>query len=596
MSRSPSKDILSPMKSNHSFRTTSITSKQSLPVFKTPDSPAVSPAEALEVEIQSKQRTLALLDKKLPIDAALQDQIMQRDRRIYDLNMQLLQLQAASQAKSKGRLTKLKEQVTNLQSALQTSELGRLQLEETVGTLRKEVADWKSKAEEAQETGSLLSEALTEETEGLKAELEARRSQTGEMKQDIMQLSRIIQEMTKLNTELNAKIDSVNQDTATRNTDYYTAVAKAEQSAQLEKELGDYMVSSQRFERQVGRLTESLEKAVRGKLAIEAASREVQGKLQELGVMFGEFSAASTSTEPSQIADSLKAIRYKLKAVTPEVASKGPPEVNDNELSLQVKDLQATLKEKDRQIGRDQVEIANLMRKLERIQGHRDKEKADCIDAVERSQRKVSVLLEQISTFSDRLDTCRTELGKKEFEVQLTKTQALHLKDRVQEMKRRVQEYKDKHELVEKLMTGQRATILRMQTERFDQAKQMAVKERQMTKTVANVKAMQEELFHKDTEIMRKTKEVAGLMTQLSELEGKLQEVYERSKSASNEGNQDCMRRLEEKTREIEILKEMIRGAQTQVKQKGSLLARYRKSSEERLPSMRVLRSPDYDI
>jgi hypothetical protein len=163
-------------------------------------------------------------------------------------------------------------------------------------------------------------------------------------------------------------------------------------------------------------------------------------------------------------------------------------------------------------------------------------------------------------------------------------------------MKRRVQEYKDKHEQVELLMTGQRATILRMQTERFDQAKQMAVKERQMAKTVANVRAMQQELFHKDTEIMRRTKEVAGLMTQLNELEMKLQEAHARSKSASNEGNQEYMRRLEEKTREIEILKEMIRGAQTQVKQKGSLLAKYRMSSEERLPSMRVLRNSDYDI
>lgn len=528
--------------------------------------PALTPSEALDSEIKSKQRTLALLDRRLEGDAALHEQILARDRRLDELNARLVASEAKSKVKKDTTSAKLKEQIAKLTHELQSSLIAKTKNEEAIATLRTELAEWKARAEDEKEAGELLSEALMEETEAAKAELEQKKGQVGEVKKDIIQLSKIIQDMTKLNAELNAKIDVINRDTARMSTDYYAAVAKAEHTEQLEKDLAEYINSSQRYEKQVGKLTEVLEKSHKSKLAIESTSREVQATLQHLTGMLGDITNL-TSQDPritgiaAQMSEGLKSARHKLKQVTPDEVSRLTVEADEPALNAQLREARLQLKEKERLSARDQVEMGNLLRKLSRIEAQHSKELAESNDATERSQRRSNILLEQVNGFSERLDQLRNELGKKEADLQKAQTQVLNLQNRVEDTKRKLKDHSEKSSALEKLMKEQRASILKTQTERFEEEKLIALKEKKVLKAMSNLKSWQEELYFKDTELIRKTKELNSLTQQLTDSDAKCKALQAKLKSASSEGAEEYVKLVEDKNREIEILKEMVRGA-----------------------------------
>jgi chromosome segregation ATPase len=558
--------------------------------------PEVSPAEALEAEIKSKQRILALLDRRLEGDAALQEQIVVRDRRIEEITARIVATEAKAKVRNEASVAKLKEQNAKLTHELQSAQVVKARNEDTIAKLRTELATLKATYEDEKEAAELLSEALTEETEAAKAELEQKKGQVIEVKKDIAQLSKIIQDMTKLNAELNDKIDAINRDTARMSADYYAAVARAEHTEQLEKDLAEYISSSQRYEKQVARLNETLDKSYRGKLALEQASREAQASLQHLSGLLDE---ASLSNDPRiaqssvQVVEGLKKVRHLLKQSTPDEVSRPPQELEEPaQQQAQLRELRTLLKDKERQQGKDQVELGNLTRKLGRIEAQHGKELADNKDALDRVQKRANALLEQVTGFSDRLELLRNDFGKKEGDLQRTQTQVLHLQARVEDMKRKVGEHMEKSSTLEKMMKDQRASILKTQTERFEEEKQLALKERKVLKAMAGLQALKEELYLKETELQKKTKEILVLGQQVAEQDAKLKAVQARLKSASKEGVEEYVQKLEDKNREIEILKEMIRGAQTEVKQKESLITRFKKRPEDKVPTMRSSRTP----
>lgn len=555
--------------------------------------------DSLSDEIRSKQRTLSLLDRKLEGSAAFEEQLHDRDRRIESLNARVIAAEAKVKVSTKAAVRRLKDQISQLQLDLFNSKATQLKGEEAVNQLMTEVADLKARAEDEKESGALLSEALTEEVEGLKGQLEVRKGQTAEMKKDIMQLSKIIQDMVTLNAELNAKIDSINKETAALNTDYYTAVAKAEQTEQLEKELSEQIIASQRSEKLASRLADTLEKSHQGRLAIESASREVQSSLHQLGQSLTALTASSNS-DPSvaqvaaQVAEGLKDARHKLKAVTPQEPSKVPQvsqERDENSQQEQLFDLKNLVKEKDRQLAREQQEVNDLKNRISRFETQTEKAKADADDSAERNRKRLAVLLEQVTSFSERLDSYRDELVSKENEVQVSQTQALHLKDRLESTRLKLKDHTDRASYLERLMKEHRTSNARIQAERFEDEKKNAAKERRMEKTMANYKSMQEELFHKDSEIMRKSKEAYVLAQQVADLQEKLKAFTAKNRSPSIKGSEEYVRRLEAKDREIELLKEMMRGAQLEVRQKDSMIARYRKRPDEGYTSVRNSRN-----
>lgn len=57
------------------------------------------------------------------------------------------------------------------------------------------------------------------------------------MKDDLINLSGVVQDMTKLNKDLNAKITAMNDEIETANADAFTSKTKAEHAEGLEKNL-----------------------------------------------------------------------------------------------------------------------------------------------------------------------------------------------------------------------------------------------------------------------------------------------------------------------------------------------------------------------
>jgi chromosome segregation ATPase len=544
----------------------------------------LSQSEALDTEIKSKQRILALLDRRLDSDAALQEQVMIRDRLIEEMNDRSVAAEAKVRVTSESG--EFKELTDRLEMDFQVSQAALARVEKENAQLRTELAEWKARAEDEKEAGELLSEALTEEIEGVKAELEEKKRQVGEVKKDVGQLSQIIQDLTKLNEDLSAKVDKLNKDTAKMTSDYYSAVARADHTEQLDKDLAEHITSSQHFEKQASQLSEALDTYYRSKLSIEAASREAQSGLHQTYGLLAEIS--SSDPRVTKACEVMRTVRHQLKEVTPDEVSRPPQNLQESALYAQVRELKGQLKEKERQQAHDKAELGSLIRRLARIEAKHGKELAENAEHNGRLQKRASILLEQVTGFSDRLEEMRNEAGRKEGVLQKAQTQALHLQSRVEEMRVKVKDHADKSSFLERLLKEHKASILKMQTEFFEEERRIVLRERKVLKATSNLKALQGKLHFKDTELLKKTKQVANLTQQLSSWDAKFKAVQAKLKAGSNEEVDEYVKRLEKKSREVEVLREMIRGTKADAVPKSSLMTRLGSKPNASFSSARV--------
>lgn len=83
----------------------------------------------------------------------------------------------------------------------------------------------------------LLQEAMEQENEDLKKQMQLRDKQSIETKNDLAHLSKIIQDMTQLNNELNEKVVDMNAQMEMLNSENFATKRKAENAEELEKTL-----------------------------------------------------------------------------------------------------------------------------------------------------------------------------------------------------------------------------------------------------------------------------------------------------------------------------------------------------------------------
>ena len=289
-----------------------------------------------DIEIKSRERTLDLLrDKMKDFDSEAIKQLEARDRRIYDLNKQILELQATLKSRSsEGKDSKqksqqisvLEEEVEKLNNHLTSVKNSRDILKKEFETARR---DW----EEEKESLEMVQEGLMEEQEGFKTQIAKKCDEVNEVKKDIIELSKIISMMTGLNKDLNEKVETMNHEMEGLNTKYFEAIAKAQHIDEIEASLKEYASAAQVNGANAIRYQKRLEKLENERNELGNASRAAVQTIQSALTSLQQTIAVINNIQPATLdsgktaaSNQLTDLHKELTNIKREIAKNTPPE------------------------------------------------------------------------------------------------------------------------------------------------------------------------------------------------------------------------------------------------------------------------------
>lgn len=553
--------VRSPAKQSRTGKSESQPPPSDLPKAPTPVEDPQQRLEALEQELRSKGRTLALLDAKLPKDGKdLAEQLVSRDKRIEELNERVIQLEAAANpdlllAKSH-QISKLTEERDNLTKENQRLEASTLRLESQVQSLTRDLREAKSSVK-----SRLLD--VQSEAEAASSQLLAKSDQAAKMKTDIVQLSKIVKDMSQLNGELNEKVQRMNKDMEGKNTELYSATAKAEHMEELEQALAQGKAEAAALRAKLQKMLED-----RSHLeAMEDLSRVTQEALKDIE---GQVNALSPA-----IGEAIQRIRHDMKKVTtaPRTARDDPLLLKQQikELKGNVADLTLELK---RQVGLNESQIGRI-RALEREKVDMRKEmEASC----DRLEKRAKTLLDGMEKARERMNHAEEETMRLEGEAAKGKNLLIGLQSQVQMLKEQLKEAKAAEEQASSAFQEMKTKLAKMKLAANAQEMSLFSREAKLKQIASKLKLLTDEIWRKDTELLRKDGRILNLEQEVARVTSEFHNFQ-----AELKGNSECAaleQSLREKCKEVEMLKEMLRSSSKQVHHKDIDLSRTRRKLE----------------
>lgn len=553
--------VRSPAKQSRTGKSESQPPPSDLPKAPTPVEDPQQRLEALEQELRSKERTLTLLDAKLPKDGKdLAEQLVTRDKRIEELNERVIQLEAAANpdhllAKSH-QIAKLTEERDNLTKENQRLEASTLRLESQVQSLTRDLREAKSSAK-----SRLLD--VQSEADTASSQLLTKSDQATKMKTDIVQLSKIVKDMSQLNGELNEKVQRMNKDMEGKNTELYSAAAKAQHTEELEQALAQEKAEAAALRTKLQKMLED-----RSHLeAMEDLSRVTQEALKDVEDQVTALSPA--------VGEAIQRIRHDMKRVTavPRTARDDPLLLKQQikELKGNVGELTLELK---RQVGLNEIQIGRI-KALEREKADMRKEMEASSDRLE---KRAKSLLDGMEKARERMNQAEEEALRLEGETAKGKNLLIGLQSQVQMLKEQLKEAKTAEEQALSAFQEMKTKLTKMKLAANAQEMSLFSREAKLKQIASKLKLLTDEIWRKDTELLRKDGRILALEREVARVTSEFHTFQ-----AEMKDNSECaalQQSLREKCKEVEMLKEMLRSSSKQVHHKDIDLSRTRKKLE----------------
>ena len=194
------------------------------------------PLENLEVQIHSKKRILEILQEKTEnLDEDIKHAMLVRDQQINSLNKTILGLR--SELKAKEDLLKQNDhssRISALQRELTELHEEKEQYDDNIQRMKDEFESNQANWYDEKDSLMLQQEAVVEEQQGLIAKLHSKENEIKSVREDILQVSKIVNEMTAINHDLQKKVENLNELIEDYRRKFFLIQAKAEIIEELE--------------------------------------------------------------------------------------------------------------------------------------------------------------------------------------------------------------------------------------------------------------------------------------------------------------------------------------------------------------------------
>lgn len=515
---------------------------------------------ALSSEIRSKERTLELLTTRFPVNSeSLQVQLQERDQQIEEITEKLRGISAqlavagieSASAREK-QIAMLQEDKIRLFRDLQTSE-------EQITALQIELKDREKTLEEEKENIELVEEALTEENAALKAEILRKDVQIKGNRGDISQLSKIVGEMSKLNTDLNEKILTLNGQMEKTNTAAYEDQTRARQTDDIEQAYNqlrnDYLTLQKREKRTVEELVRLQE--------LSNTSLRCQERLKAL--------EDALPPESRDLYLALQAVRHELTTQT--TVKDANPDIST--LKQQLHELTESHKFQTLELRKAQISLESALKRSVSFEAEKQRVREQYEESLTRLGLKGQVTADVYEKLREKVESLSQELTRTDAELQKSMVRVVTLQGFVDRMKGEKTANSRMEETKIKQIHDLKAQLLMLKGQKVTQETAMAARENRLRNTAAEMKELINEVWKKDTEIL-KLKKIITQSAQSTE-ENRSSAGIRVQAAAQFATNSD---EIEKRDREIELFRGMLRSTQLQLKAKEAEVQRLKRKYE----------------
>ena len=528
-------------------------------------------ADLLE-EIRSKERTLAMLDEALPGDAnskQLLSQLQVRDQRIDELNAriqaaetQLASISVENHGAKDRQIMQIQEEKAKLMREIQGLEEQNAHLDSQLNAIQQELT-------EVKENSELMQEGLSEECEQLRSAISHKDDSIKNAKQDIVQLSKIVGEMSKLNTELNEKILLQNADIEKLNAAQYQLSVKNVHSEENEAAFNELKAEFTKSQSKNKKLNEENSRL----RILEEVSRVSMEKLKA-----AEDMLTAGTTEPNALLAIVQGVRHELKMSTTVQKS-----IPDDPMLLkgEIAELKAQVKEMAGQLKRTTSTESVHLERIRFLEEEKLTIKRQMEEAIERLQKRISILQDSYEKTKSKVDKMEHDLLRTDGDLQKANTQVLSLQSQINLLKLNRKEVANVETKLQATIRDLKAQANILKSQKSSQESSITAREQRLKVTATKLKVLADEAWKRDTEILKAKKAISKLQDEIAKFRSSEQNTHAKAKTKIAEEMGSVNVVLEEKDREIGILREMIRGMQQQLKTKELELSRYRRRADE---------------
>lgn len=557
------------------------------------------PLENLENVIQSKQRTLDLLNYQTEtLDKEVQDQLLARDRYISELNRTILDLRSELKAKvgngpghSEGKKWE-QELESHEQAALEM----RKENSELSAKLRKvedQLYNAKKEFDDEKESLDILNHALLEEEEGLKGALEAKEAETLEMEQAIKTLQSVVERLSKLNSELLTNVDKVNSEIQNLNVKYHDANLKAVRANELQKTVDEYIDLNYNHEVKNAKLMGYVDSLTRFIKVTEWVSENLIN-IEEHAKM-RENSLATTNEEniEKEVLDiklflndtmnNLQTVRLSLLNNTPKIGNED--KTTEDILRARNAELENELKKVQRVANEFKSKENLYIEQIDELKYTMEHISLDYKAYITKMKHQMEVLKEVTDKFNAQISNFSTENEKNLADLYEAKSKLSHLTGKQEHFQKKIREFKDYEEILKNENTDLKNRLIGNTNERRRTIKGSTTEDIRVKKAMSQLQILRDELFRKDTALVKKAREMIKLENEIETQKNNVQKLHSRMKTIESEIIGKVSMDLEDKDRQVEILKEMLRCAHSDIKMKDAQINSVK--STERMVSPR---------
>lgn len=553
------------------------------------------PLDDLENIIQSKQRTLDLLNYQTEtLDKEIQDQLLARDRHISELNRTILDLKSSLKAKEPGGSGRnLEKELESQEKQMAELRKENLDLADRLRNVTNQFDLARRKWEEEKENLEVLNNALEEEGEGLKGSVEAKELEITDAFQALNTLQTAVEKFTKLNSDLLGNVDKVNNEIKNLNTKLYEANLKAAKASELERTVQEYI--NLNYEKDVkiaklmmypdalGRYMKVTEWVLENLKVIEDHARDREESLSKVTEDNVQKAILDLKIFLQDTVTNVSTIKTSLRNSTPTVSAED--RTTEDILRKKIIELEQELKDLHSEAAEIRNKESTYIENIEKLQNSLEKVSLDYNSNLSKMKTQVEILKESTDKYNERIDKLAADNEKFLNEIYTLKSKLAHLSGKQEHFQKKRKEFQEVEEELRNENMTLKQKLLNIDPARAALRKNSTAEELRVKKAMSQLQILREELFRKDTELVRKAREMVKLEKEMEAEKGQKNKMHGKIKTIEAEIISKVSQDLEEKDRQIEILKEMLRCAHSDIKLKETQISNMKNT--ERITSPR---------
>lgn len=602
-------------KSNPSFNVES--TKEPTNNFERPPSSKNSSTKNLNQEIKDKESLLAglnndirnrqkivsqMMDKNS--DTALQEklqtleeEILLRDRQMTVLNDRLIVLDAQlkenhpdSHGKQKDEyILKLQEDITRLGKDKEVMD-EKARNNET--NWRNEKKKWENEKEKIIKDR----ETVEKNEERVKKELEKSQSALLEGQNETKKLKEINENAKMSIASLNKKTLELSQELEKSSETIYQCNLKIKAGEELQKSLQELKESLNKSENEVKAKSYENEELKAQKSKLETVCYEQSLKVQDVQILLREearktkeletqlnIKESSYKGELDSVTQQLNQAISQLQVVKNELEDKKTLEAEvkmrlDQNFAYQnrIKSMESTLREKDRHISLIQSQESTMKDRIKELETISNSIKTEKNLQEKSSNEKIKLLESEIEDLKKQAKNTGETLAEKNSDLQKLQNSNIDLQHKMEENKKYYENLTLKYTNFDQQIKDTKYRSGMFENKCQELEKDNNIKEAQIKEAISKLKCLENDIMAKESLIIQKDAIISKLSKDVDDMKRTLQQSHAKFRTMLAEEMKNFENKLEDKEREIKILKDMIRSGQTQLKQREGELSRFK--------------------